>query len=98
MDVVRQRCAGIDVSKREGKVCVQVQGRGLTRTSVRVTTWSSSMPSILQLREKLVADGVELVVLELQGYYHQLKFVHLTLYPCFLQLENQGFFDRHQML
>ena len=69
MDVVRQRCAGIDVSKRDGKVCVRVQGRGSTRTSVRVTTWSSSMPSILQLREKLVADGVELVVLESTSDY-----------------------------
>ena len=69
MEVVRQRCAGIDVSKRDGKVCVRVQGRGSTKTSSRVTTWSSSMPSILQLREKLVADGVELVVLESTSDY-----------------------------
>jgi len=64
VEVVKQRCAGIDVSKRDGKVCVRVQGRGSMKTSSRVTTWSASMPSILQLREKLVADRVELVVLE----------------------------------
>ncbi|HEY5788782.1 MAG TPA: IS110 family transposase [Microlunatus sp.] len=69
MEVIRQRCAGIDVSKRDGKVCVRVQGKGSTGTSVRVTTWSSSMPSILRLRDKLVADGVELVVLESTSDY-----------------------------
>ena len=33
VEVVCQRCAGIDVSKRDAKVCVRVQGRGTRRTS-----------------------------------------------------------------
>ena len=28
MEVIHPRCAGIDVSKRDAKVCVRVQGRG----------------------------------------------------------------------
>lgn len=49
-----QRCAGINVSKRDGAVCVRVEGAESRRTSSQVTTWSSSMPAILRLRDKLV--------------------------------------------
>ena len=28
MEVVQPRCAGLDVSKRDVKVCVRIQGRG----------------------------------------------------------------------
>lgn len=69
MEVVCQRCAGIDVSKRDVKVCVRVQGRGSARTTSQVTTWSSVMPQILKLREQLVADRVELVVIESTSDY-----------------------------
>jgi len=50
VEVVCQRCAGIDVSKRDAEVCVRVQGRGSARTTARVSTWSSVMPQILKLR------------------------------------------------
>lgn len=69
MDVVCARCAGIDVSKKDAKVCVRVQGRGSTRTTTRVVTWSSMMPEILRLREELVAEQVELVVMESTSDY-----------------------------
>ncbi|WP_344812503.1 IS110 family transposase [Microlunatus aurantiacus] len=69
MEVVCQRCAGIDVSKRDAKVCVRVQGRGTRRTSVTVRTWSSSMPQILRLAEELAAAGVELAVIESTSDY-----------------------------
>lgn len=69
MDVVTERCAGIDVSKRDAKVCVRVQGRGSVKTSIAVTTWSAVMPQILRLRDQLVADRVELVVLESTSDY-----------------------------
>ena len=65
--------AGIDVSKRDAKVCVRVQGqvRGgkPQQTSATVTTWSSSMPQILRLRDQLVAARVELVVMESTSDY-----------------------------
>lgn len=67
--MVCPRCAGIDVSKRDAKVCVRVQGSGSVKTTARVSTWSSVMPQIVKLREQLVADGVELVVLESTSDY-----------------------------
>ena len=69
MEVVCRRCAGIDVSKKDAKVCVRVQGRGSTKTTATVSTWSSTMPQIVKLREQLVADGVELAVVESTSDY-----------------------------
>lgn len=63
------RCAGVDVGKKDAKVCIRVQGRGSTRTRSRVTTWSSMMGDILRLRQELVAERVELVVLESTSDY-----------------------------
>lgn len=69
MDVMYGRCAGVDVSKRDAKVCVRVQGRGSLKTAVTVTTWSAVMPQIVRLRDQLVADRVELAVLESTSDY-----------------------------
>jgi transposase len=69
VEVVCRCCAGIDVSKRDAKVCVRVQGRGSVKTTAKVSTWSSVMPQIIKLREQLVADGVELVVIESTSDY-----------------------------
>jgi transposase len=69
VQVVWQRVAGIDVGKRDAKVCVRVQGRGSQPTSTMVTTWVTTMPQILRLRDHLVAAGVELVVVESTSDY-----------------------------
>ena len=69
MEVIHPRCAGIDVSKRDAKVCVRVQGRGGTATSSEVTTWTSMTSSILALREHLIAQQVTCVVIESTGVY-----------------------------
>lgn len=69
MEVVHPRCAGIDVSKSDAKVCVRVQGRGSRRTSQTVTTWGSMTRQILQLRDFLVEQEVTVVVLEATGDY-----------------------------
>jgi transposase len=69
MDVVYQRCAGIDIGKRTAKVCVRVQGRGSQSTVSTVTSWSSMMPQILKLRAKLVNEGVQRVVMESTSDY-----------------------------
>ena len=37
VEVVCRRCAGIDVSKKDAKVCVRVQGRGSAKTTTTVT-------------------------------------------------------------
>jgi len=69
VDVVVQRCAGIDVSKRDAKVCVRIQGSGSRKTSTRVSTWTATSPQIVKLRDQLLADRVELVVMESTSDY-----------------------------
>jgi len=69
MEVIHPRCAGIDVSKRDAKVCVRIQGRGRKATSSTVTTWTSMASSILALREYLIAEQVTWVVVESTAAY-----------------------------
>ena len=69
MEVIHPRCAGIDVSKRDAKVCVRIQGRGRKATSSTVTTWTSMTGSILGLREHLIAQQVTCVVIESTAAY-----------------------------
>jgi hypothetical protein len=39
MDVVHGRCAGLDISKKDAKVCVRVAGAGRRKAVETVTTW-----------------------------------------------------------
>jgi hypothetical protein len=64
MEVVHHRCAGMDVSKRDAKVCVRVAGAGRRKTVETVTTWASTTNGVLALREQLIAEQVSLVVME----------------------------------
>jgi len=67
MDIVHPRCAGLDVSKRDVKVCVRLHLRGRVKATSTVTTWGSVTSQILALRDHLVAEQVTLVVMEATG-------------------------------
>ena len=69
MDVVHPRCAGIDCSKKDAKVCVRIQGQGRRAKSATVTTWGATTGQILALREHLVAAKVTCVVIESTSDY-----------------------------
>ncbi len=69
MDVVHARCAGLDISKKDAKVCVRVAGVGRRKATETVTTWSSMTGSILELRDHLAAEGVTCVVMEATSDY-----------------------------
>lgn len=69
MDVVHPRCAGVDVSKRDAKVCVRVVGAGRSRAKSTVTTWGSVTNQVLALRDHLIAEEVTLVVMEATSDY-----------------------------
>lgn len=69
MEVVHPRCAGLDISKKDAKACVRVQGAGGRRTSSTVSTWGSMTRQIMDLREYLIAQKVSRVVLEATGAY-----------------------------
>ena len=69
MEVVHPRCAGIDISKKDAKVCVRVAGAGRRKTVETVTTWGSMTSQILGLREHLIGEQVTCVVMEATGDY-----------------------------
>ena len=69
MEVVHVHCAGMDVSKRDAKVCVRHAGAGRRKTVETVTTWSSMTNQILELRDHLAAEQVTCVVMEATGDY-----------------------------
>ncbi len=69
MDVVHQRCAGLDVSKSDAKVCIRVQGRGSRKTATQVTTWPARASSILELGQLLIRQKVTCVVMEATSDY-----------------------------
>jgi hypothetical protein len=69
MEVLHPRCAGLDVSKKDAKVCVRAVPEGRVRAVEETTTWSAMTADILQLREHLVAAQVTCVVMESTGDY-----------------------------
>ena len=82
MEVVHGRCAGLDVSKKDAKVCVRVAGAGPRKTAETVTTWGSMTNQVLALREHLVAERVTCAVMEATGDYWK---------PFYYLLEDAGF-------
>ncbi len=82
MDVVHARCAGLDISKRDAKVCVRVAELGRRRAVETVSTWGSTTNQVLALRDHLVAQGVTCVVMEATGDYWK---------PFYYLLEDAGF-------
>lgn len=69
MELLHPRCAGIDISKRDAKVCVRIAGSGRRRAAETVTTWSSMTNQVLALRDHLIQERVTCVVLEATSDY-----------------------------
>jgi transposase len=69
MDLLHPRCAGLDVSKADAKVCVRIAGEGRKGAVSTVSTWSSMTSQVLALRDHLVEQQVTLVVMEATGDY-----------------------------
>ena len=82
MEIVHVRCAGLDISKRDAKVCVRVGGAGRRKTVETVTTWGSTTNQVLALRDHLVAEQVTCAVMEATGDYWK---------PFYYLLEDAGF-------
>ncbi len=69
VDVIHPRCAGLDISKRDAKVCVRINGAGRRKTSETVTTFGATTRQIMAMRDHLVAQKVTCVVMEATGDY-----------------------------
>ncbi len=82
MEVVHARCAGLDISKKDAKVCVRVAGAGRRKTVETVTTWGSMTNQVSALRDHLIEQRVTCVVMEATGDYWK---------PFYYLLEDAGF-------
>jgi transposase len=69
MDIVHERAAGLDISKRDAKVCVRMPGTRAGTYISRVTTWGATTQAILELREFLEHEQVTAVVMEATSDY-----------------------------
>jgi transposase len=69
VDVIHPRCAGLDISKKDAKVCVRINGAGRRKTSETVTTFGATTRQIMSLRDHLAAQRVTCVVMEATGDY-----------------------------
>ncbi len=88
MDIVHYRCAGLDISKRDAKVCVRVQEPTQARASSTVTTWDSVTNQILALRDHLIGEEVTLVVMEATSDYWKSFYYLLEEGPFEIMLVN----------
>jgi transposase len=79
MDVVVERCAGIDVHKDMVAVCVRVPGPDGERTEV-LAEFSTFTEELLVLRDWLVAHGVTRVGMEATGVYWKPVVRHEALF------------------
>jgi transposase len=68
VDVIHERCAGIDVSKTDVKVCLRTPAAGRRRHS-EVRVFSTMTRDLLAMKDWLLAEGVTLVGMEATGVY-----------------------------
>jgi len=88
MEVIHPRCAGVDVSKRDAKVCVRVAKPGRAKAVSTVSTWGSVTNQVLALRDHLIAEAVTLVVMEATSDYWEPFFYLLEDGPFEVMLVN----------
>lgn len=69
MDVVHERAAGIDISKRDAKVAVRLPGKRAGMFETSVTTWGATTSQVLALVDHLTTQRVTTVVMEATGDY-----------------------------
>ena len=84
MDLVVERCGGLDVHKDTVVACVRVPGAGRRREQT-IVTFGTTTIQLLALRDWLVANGVTLVGMESTGvYWKPVYFVLEEAVECWL--------------
>src|SRR5581483_8983127 len=68
MEVLHERCAGIDISKVDVKVCIRVPGTGNRRRS-EVRTCPAVTSGLLAMRDWRLAEGITVAGMEATGVY-----------------------------
>jgi transposase len=70
VELLHERCAALDIGKKDLKACVRIPkpGRGRSRRQ-EIRTFATTTNALLELRDWLVAEQVSLVVMEATGDY-----------------------------
>jgi transposase len=68
VDLLVERCAGLDVAKREVVACVRTPGAGGRRRQ-EIRTFPTFSADLEALADWLAAEGVTQVVMEATGVY-----------------------------
>ncbi|HZE16917.1 MAG TPA: transposase [Mycobacterium sp.] len=75
MELLHERCAGLDIGKKDLKACVRTPGtKGKRSRRQEIRTFATTTNALLQLRDRLIAERVSLVVLEATGDYWRAAF------------------------
>lgn len=69
MELQHERCAGMDISKRDVKVCVRTPGKRHRTFDKNITVWGATAGEVGSLSQFLVSERVTLVVMEATGSY-----------------------------
>jgi transposase len=69
MDVIVDRCAGLDVHKRTVVACVRTPGTGRRKRDVEVRTFETFTDDLGKLRDWLIEMGVTEVAMEATGVF-----------------------------
>src|SRR5450631_3781965 len=69
MDLLHDRCAGLDVSKKDVKACVRSPGARANQRHTEVRTFATTTNALLELRDWLIEQKVTLVAMEATGDY-----------------------------
>ncbi|MGW1047509.1 IS110 family transposase [Streptomyces sp. NPDC002547] len=68
MEIVHERCAAIDISKADAKVCIRVPGQGRRRRK-ETRTFTTMTRDLLAMRDWLLSEGITVVGMEATGDY-----------------------------
>lgn len=74
MEVFVERCAGIDIGKRDVKVCVRIPGKRPGTRQQQVRTFGTTTRQVLALRQWLIDQQVTLVGMESTGDFWRCVF------------------------
>ena len=70
MELLHERCAALDIGKKDLKACVRSPNSGRRRLRQQeIRTFATTTNALLELRDWLVSEKVTLVVMEATGDY-----------------------------
>jgi transposase len=70
MELLHERCAGLDIGKKDLKACVRTPGpKGKRSRRQEIRTFATTTNALLELRDWLIDEKVSLVVMEATGDY-----------------------------